>query len=61
MCAGTLLVYMYMHHMHAWCLWETEEGVRSPETGATDDCQLQMSGLRTKPGILGRAARTLNH
>lgn len=27
---------MSEHHMHAWCLCRSEEGIRSSETGVTD-------------------------
>ena len=26
-------------HVCAWCLWRSEEGIGSPETGVTDDCE----------------------
>lgn len=51
MCIGILLACMYMHHMHAWCLWETEEGVRSPGTGATALSAADVWVLRTEPRI----------
>lgn len=25
-----LLAYMFIDHIHAWCLWKPKEGVRSP-------------------------------
>lgn len=31
-----LLPCMYMCQTHAWCLWKSEEGIGSPETGVTD-------------------------
>ena len=32
MCGGVLLACMYVTHICAWCLWKSEEVVRSPET-----------------------------
>lgn len=26
-----LSVCLYMHNMHVWCLWKSEESIRSPE------------------------------
>lgn len=23
--------HMYMYHIHAWCLWKPEVGIKSPE------------------------------
>lgn len=37
MCIGILLACMYMHHMHVWCLWETER-VLDPQ-----ELELQMT------------------
>ena len=31
---------MSVHHMHAWHLRRTKEGVGSPRTGVTDSCEL---------------------
>lgn len=33
MCMCVLSVYMSMYHMFAWCLWTSEEGIRSLGTG----------------------------
>lgn len=33
------MVYMLVYYVPAWCLWWLEEGIRSPETGTTDDCK----------------------
>lgn len=36
---GVLTAVISMYHMHVWCLWRPED-IRSPRTGATDDCEL---------------------
>lgn len=30
--------YMYVHHMNPWCLCQSEERFRYPETRVMDDC-----------------------
>lgn len=32
MCMNILLSYVYLHHMHAWCPWRSEEIIWSPRT-----------------------------
>lgn len=32
MCVTILPTYMYLHHVHIWCLRKSEEGIESPET-----------------------------
>lgn len=38
---SALPVHMEMHHLHAWCLQQPEEGVGSSATGVTDGCESQ--------------------
>jgi hypothetical protein len=33
---SVLSTYMFIHHVHAWCLRGPEEGVGSPGAGVTD-------------------------
>ena len=42
-------IYIYIYHVHAWCPWRPEEGIRSPETGVTDHCELRCWGLNLSP------------
>lgn len=28
-----------IYHRHAWCLWKTKEGIRSPGAGVTEGCE----------------------
>jgi hypothetical protein len=35
-----LLECMCGCHLHVWCLWNSEEKVKSPGTGAVDGCEL---------------------
>jgi hypothetical protein len=37
---------IYVFHMHAWCLWEWEKGIRSFGTRITDACELCMLGTK---------------
>ena len=30
---------MYVHRMHAWCLWKKEEAIKATRTGDTDGCE----------------------
>lgn len=39
LCTDALPAYMYVHYRHAWCPQRPEEGVVSPETSVTDDCE----------------------
>ena len=36
-----------IHHLCAWCLWRSEEGIGSPGTKVTDDCEL-LCGTQTQ-------------
>lgn len=33
MCVDVLPTHAYIYPMHAWCLWGSEEGIKSPGTG----------------------------
>lgn len=33
---SVLPAFMYVHHIHALCLWRSEESVKCPGTGVTD-------------------------
>lgn len=35
---------MYAHHIYAWCLWKSEEGIRSPGTGVIDISATVLAG-----------------
>lgn len=35
-----LPVCVSVHHVHAWCPWEPEEGIGSPRTRDTDEIQM---------------------
>lgn len=35
-CVGALSACMSVYHLHAWCPWRSEEGVRVPGTGVAD-------------------------
>ena len=37
MSMNVLPAHMSMYHTCAWCLWRSEEGIRFPRTGVTDD------------------------
>jgi hypothetical protein len=39
MLMGILLACMFVCHICAWCLKRLEEGIKSPGTGVTDDCE----------------------
>lgn len=39
MCSGVLSACLYVHYVHAWCLWRSEEGIGSPGTGIMDGCE----------------------
>jgi hypothetical protein len=52
---GEYFACMYVHNMCAWYSW-SEEGVRSPGTGVTEDCVLGI-----EPGSSERAASALNY
>lgn len=36
---SVVTAHIYVHHMHAWCLQRSEEGVRTPGTGVRDGCK----------------------
>lgn len=38
LCVNALPAYMYVYHVHAWCLGRSKEGIGSPETGAGEGC-----------------------
>lgn len=54
------LFYVCAHPVHVWCLWKSENGVRSPGPGVIDDCQTLLV-LRAKPGSSVRVASVVNH
>lgn len=58
MCAYVLPAYMCAHHMSAWCLRRSEEGIGSPGTGVKDGCESPW-GARSKSSSCGRAAGLL--
>lgn len=37
---NALLARLYVHNVHVWCPWRTQEGIRLPETGVVDGCEL---------------------
>jgi hypothetical protein len=39
MCTDVLPAHVTMYHVHSECQWGWEEGVGSPDTGATDGCE----------------------
>lgn len=62
MCMGALSARMSVHHVHGYCWWRTEEGVRSPGTGITDSCELScMCVLGIKSRSSNRTVSSLNH
>lgn len=34
-----LPAHMYVHHVHAWCPWRSEDEVGFPKTGVMNDCE----------------------
>lgn len=40
-CMHILPEWIYVYHMHAWCLQKSEGSIQSPSTGATDGCEQQ--------------------
>lgn len=40
MCSSALPAHMSVYHIHAWCPMGPEEGIISPRTGVTANCQL---------------------
>lgn len=36
---GVLPKCMPVYHVHVWCLWKPEEGIRASEIGGTDDSE----------------------
>lgn len=48
-----------IHHLHTQCLWRPVEGVRSPGSWITDNCQLLCSCWESKPRYSGRTASAL--
>lgn len=52
MCGCVLLAYMSVYHICSQCPCRTEEGVRHPGGGVTDDCELPaMLVLESKVGL----------
>lgn len=51
---------MFMYHVDACCLQRSEEGVRSPGTGGTDDSKATLVP-RAKSRSSARATDVLNH
>lgn len=39
-CISVLLACMSVHHIHAWCLLRSKEGIGSPGSEITDGCEL---------------------
>lgn len=56
LCMNAMPTCVHVYHVHAWCLWKSEEGLRAIGTGASDGCGPPMV-LGTEPE---RAASTLN-
>lgn len=40
-------MYVYMHHIHAWCPQRLEECIEPTRVGITDSCKLPDIGART--------------
>jgi hypothetical protein len=40
MCMCILSECIHVHHVHVWCPWKLEHGIRSPGTRVTDDYEL---------------------
>lgn len=47
-----LPTYKYVHHMHTWCPWRSEENVGSPGTIVTDSYEPPYSHWELKSGPL---------
>ena len=43
---------MSVHHTNAWCLWRSEDGIRSPGSGVADSCEPPCGGWDLNPGPL---------
>lgn len=43
-CVSVLPVCMYVHHMHAWCLQRSGEGIRASGTEGTNSCEPPWAG-----------------
>lgn len=47
-----LPAHMYEHHVHAWHLQRSEENIKFPRTGVTDDIELQNGFWKLNRGSL---------
>lgn len=59
-----IIVYVYdtcKSATYVQCPRNPAEGIRSPETGITDSCELPWGFWEPNPGSSGRAASTFNH
>lgn len=56
---GVVPACVYMHHLHAWCLWRSEEGVQSSESRVIEDCDHVGTGNQTL--VLIKAPNDFNH
>lgn len=43
---------MHVHHVHAWYLQRSEEGIGSPRTRVTDGCEPLSEFKKLNPGSL---------
>ena len=55
-----LMTYLFLCYVHL-CLACICDGVRAPETGVTDSCELPCGCWELDPGPSGRAVSALNH
>lgn len=47
----------YVYHMYVRCLWSSEEGIRSPETGVTSGYEPPYgAGIKPRPSIRATSA-----
>lgn len=52
---------IYVHRVHAWCLWRLEEGIGSPRTRLTDCYELLCEYEKPNQGSLQEQASVLQH
>ena len=51
-CCECLPACMFVHHLHAWCVYRPERGNWIPGTGVLDDCETPCGYWELNPGSL---------
>jgi hypothetical protein len=51
-CMNVSPVFMYVHHMCAWCPRKSEDSFRSPGMGVTDGCEPLTGSCKLNAGLL---------